>query len=106
MPRPKTLRGSERAPTVRPDHQRQIASRFHGGSGSTEVVRTIIEGDLVVVIYIDCSTVRFGQDDKGPWMLRVTEVFHKQPDKWVRLHRHADPLVQFRDLAATRGLIG
>ena len=37
------------APTVRPDIQRQVASRFQGGSGSTELVRAIVEGDLVVV---------------------------------------------------------
>jgi ketosteroid isomerase-like protein len=94
------------APTVRPDIQRQIASRFQGGSGSTELVRAIVEGDLVVVAYIDRSTVRFdGSDREGPWMLRVTEVFRKQGDKWVRLHRHADPLVRFRDLDSTRTLL-
>jgi hypothetical protein len=37
------------APLVRPDMQRAIASRFQGGAGSTEVVRAIVEGDLVVV---------------------------------------------------------
>lgn len=94
-----------RAPTVRPDVQRQIASLFCGGSGSTEVVRTIFEGDLLVVVYIDRSTVQFGDGDEGPWVLRVTEVFSKQPNKWVRLHRHADPLVHYRDLAATRDLM-
>ena len=51
-------------PRVRPDLQRQIASAIHGGSGSTEVVRTIVEGDLVVVIYIDRSSVRFDDDDE------------------------------------------
>ena len=36
---------------------------------------------------------------------RVTEVFRKQPDRWVRVHRHADPLVQYHDIDATRGLM-
>ena len=96
---------SGQAPTVRPDAQRQIASVFHGGSGSTEVLRTIVEDDLVIVLYIDRSMVNFGQGDEGPWTLRVTEVFRRHPDKWVRLHRHAEPLVRFRDLAATRELM-
>jgi SnoaL-like domain len=94
------------APLVRPDMQRAIASRFQGGAGSTEVVRAIVEGDLVVVVYVDRSTVRFdGSEREGPWMLRVTEVFRRESEKWVRLHRHADPLVRFRDLDATRSLL-
>jgi ketosteroid isomerase-like protein len=96
------------APRVRPEVQRQIASNFNGGSGSTEVIRAIVEGDLVVVVvYVDRSSVRFDQDEpEGPWILRVTEVFRKESDRWVRIHRHADPLVQFRDLVATRKLLG
>jgi len=95
-----------RKPVVQPDRQRQIASMFLGGSGSTEVIRTIVEGDLIVVVSIDRSVVRFGPDHEGPWTLTVTEVFRKSENQFVRLHRHADPLVGFRDLAATRRLMG
>jgi ketosteroid isomerase-like protein len=94
------------APRVQPDIQRQLAARFQGGSGSTELVRSIVEGDLAVVVYIDRSTVRFdGSERETPWMLRVTEIFRKHSDGWVRLHRHADPLVRFRDLDSTRALL-
>jgi ketosteroid isomerase-like protein len=94
------------APRVRPDVQREMAARFGGGSGSTDVVRFIVEGELVVVAYVDRSTVRFdGNDSETPWMLRTTEVFRKVPDGWARLHRHADPLVRFRDLDSTRRLL-
>jgi ketosteroid isomerase-like protein len=94
------------APRVRPDIQRKMATRFGGGSGSTDVVRAIVEGDLVVVVYVDRSTVRFdGNDVETPWMLRTTEVFRKQAGGWVRIHRHADPLVHYRDLDATRRLL-
>ena len=93
-------------PLVRRDMQRQIASRFQGGSGSTELIRSIVEGNLAVVVYIDRSTVRFdGSDHESPWMLRVSEVFRREGMTWVRLHRHADPLVRFRDLDATRNLL-
>ena len=27
------------------------------------------------------------------WDLRVTEVFERRDQQWVRVHRHADPLV-------------
>jgi len=94
------------APQVRPDIQRKMATRFGGGSGSTDVVRAIVEGDLVVVVYVDRSTVRFdGNDHETPWILRTTEVFRKEPDGWVRIHRHADPLVRYRDLDSTRKLL-
>jgi ketosteroid isomerase-like protein len=94
------------APRVRPEVQRELASRFRGGSGSTEVIRTIVEGDLVVVVYIDRSTVQFDDLEAGhPWTLRVTEIFRKQPGGWSRVHRHADPLVRFRDLDSTRQLL-
>jgi ketosteroid isomerase-like protein len=94
------------APKVRPDVQRKLAGEFKGGSGSTELVRTIVEGDLVVAVYIDRSSVRFAdQTDEQPWCLRVTEVFRKQGQRWVRVHRHADPLVRYRDLNTTRSLL-
>ncbi len=94
------------APRVQPEVQRKLAARFGGGTGSTEVVRTIVEGDLVVVVYVDRSSVRFdGSEGETPWMLRVTEVFRKQADERFRLHRHANPLVRFRDLDATRKLL-
>ena len=91
---------------MRPKIQRKVAAQFTGGSGSTELVRAIVEGDLVVAVYIDRSKVRFAdQADDRPWSLRVTEVFRKKDQKWVRIHRHADPLVQYRDLDATRNLL-
>jgi ketosteroid isomerase-like protein len=91
---------------VRPEIQRQLASRFQGGSGSTEVIRAIVEGDLAVVVYVDRSMVRFDDlEQEHPWILRVTEVFRRRPDGWIRVHRHADPLVRFRDLESTRQLL-
>ena len=93
------------APQVRPDIQRAIAARFHGGSGATELVRSIIAGDLAVVVSIDRSMVQFdGYENEQPWNLRVTEVFRRDGDTWVRIHRHADPLVVYRDLDATIAL--
>ena len=39
-----------------------------------------------------------GREDAGRWDLRVTEVFERRNDAWVRVHRHADPLVDRRPL--------
>jgi hypothetical protein len=95
-----------RAPVIRPEIQRMMAERFRGGTGRTEFVRAIVDRDLVVLVLVDRSEVLFeGRDDPQPWALRITEVFRKEGDKYIRLHRHADPLVRFRDLDSTLGLL-
>lgn len=85
--------------------QAAISAQFHGGDGSCEVIRTIVEGDVVIVVMIERSTVTFqALDGPQPWVLRTTQVFRKTPDGWLRLHRHADPLISPRSLVATLAL--
>ena len=45
--------------------QAAISAQFGGGEGAIEVVHTIVEGDLVVVVLIERSEVRFQALD-GP----------------------------------------
>ena len=86
--------------------QAAISAQFHGGEGSCELVRTIVEGDLVIVVLIERSMVSFKAfSTPQPWVLRTTQVFRKTDDGWTRLHRHADPLVTPRSLAATVALV-
>jgi ketosteroid isomerase-like protein len=82
------------------------AQFFHGGDGSCEVVKTVVEGDLVVLVMIERSTVMFeGRALPHPWILRTTQIFRRTDDGWVRLHRHADPLMKLRPLEATLALL-
>ncbi len=82
------------------------ASRFHGGEGRCEVLATIVEHDVVVLVMIERSTVTFdGFDAPQPWVLRTTQVCRRDGDKWVRLHRHADPLIRGRSFEETVGLL-
>ena len=90
-----------RADNVR---QAQIAAQFHGGSGSTEVVKVVVEGELVVVVAVERNVVRFDTETQ-PWILRTTQVFRRERGKWLRVHRHADPLIERRSLADTRALL-
>jgi len=86
--------------------QAAISAQFHGGEGECKVVRTIVEGDVVVVVLIERSTVSFQAfDTPQMWVLRTTQVFRKIDDGWIRLHRHADPLIHPRSLAATLELV-
>jgi ketosteroid isomerase-like protein len=86
--------------------QAAMSARFHGGEGSNELVKTIVEGDLVVVVLIERSAVMFeGHDAPHPWELRTTQIFRRDGERWVRLHRHADPLLVPRSLEATLRLL-
>jgi len=39
------------------------------------------------------------------WDLRVTKLFERRRGEWVRVHRHADPLVERRLLAEVLTLL-
>jgi len=82
--------------------QAQILATFHGGSSECELVHAMTSGDLVVLVMIERSTVTFeGRDRPQPWVLRTTQVFRKDGARWVRLHRHADPLIKRRSFDET-----
>ena len=62
-------------PEIRDAMQTQASSQFHGGEGACELVRAIVEGDLVVLVLVERSTVMFeGHDESQPWVLRTTQV--------------------------------
>jgi ketosteroid isomerase-like protein len=87
--------------------QRQANSAFKGGTGSTELVSAVTGGDLVVLVLIERNEVMFeGRSEPHRWELRTTQVFRRAGDRWIRLHRHADPLLRRRSLDETLALIG
>ncbi len=86
--------------------QAKAAALFRGGTGRCELVKVIAEGDLLVLVMIERSLVRFTEDAAPrPWILRTTQVFRRDGDRWLRLHRHADPLITRRALAETLALL-
>ena len=78
--------------------RQQLAARlFRGGSGACEVVKTMVSGELVVVVLVERNTVVVeGSGEAQAWALRTTQVFERRDHRWVRLHRHADPLIDRR----------
>ena len=88
-----------------PERQQQMARLFHGGTGRNEVVATFVSGDLAVVVLVERNEVTV-QDAERPqrWALRTTQVFERRDGGWVRLHRHADPLIARRSPAETFAL--
>lgn len=85
--------------------QSQVAARFRGGSGTTEIVEAFTSGDLLVLVLVERSQVLFeGREEPQSWVLRTTQVFRREGDGWLRLHRHADPLIKFRSFEETLAL--
>lgn len=82
--------------------QASVVSKFRGGSSQCELVSSMTSGDLVVLVMIERSSVTFeGRDAPQAWVLRTTQVFRKDGDRWLRLHRHADPLIKLRSFDET-----
>jgi hypothetical protein len=88
--------------------KRQAAAvqAFGGGRTQLELVDWFAGGDLAVLVLIERGEVFFeGQSEPQPWILRTTQAFRRAgPEKWVRLSRHADPLIDFRPQPATAKL--
>lgn len=86
--------------------QKRVNESFRGGSGQCEVVRSIAADELLVLVMIERNQVTFeGRDQPQAWSLRTTQVFRRDGNRWVRLHRHADPLLSRRSLDATLALL-
>lgn len=86
--------------------QKRANASFRGGSGRSEVVRSIAADDLLVLVMIERNQVTFeGRSEPHAWNLRTTQVFRRDGNRWVRLHRHADPLLSRRSLEATLALL-
>ena len=86
--------------------QKRLSERlFHGGSGTCELVKAIASGNLLVLIMLERNQVKFeGHTEPHPWVLRTTQVFRRDGDRWLRLHRHADPLIDRHSVDETLAL--
>src|SRR3954464_2028830 len=84
------------------DRQRGVSAQWRSGSGEVELMNGGLSGDVAWLVMIERATVIFVEDPLGVerrWDLRVTEVFRRRDNRWERIHRHADPLVDRRPLA-------
>ena len=85
--------------------QRRMSAMFRGGTGKCELVRSFAADDLLVLVMIERNQVMFeGRAEPHAWTLRTTQVFRRDGARWVRLHRHADPLIERRSLDDTLAL--
>lgn len=82
--------------------QAEVAAKFHGGTARYELLKAMSSGDLLVLVMIERCEVSFeGRTRPQPWILRTTQVFQRDGEGWMRLHRHADPLFERRSFDDT-----
>jgi hypothetical protein len=87
--------------------QRRAVSQFESGTGDVEFLNGGVSGDVAWVVLIEHAMVKFkGHDQPRRWDLRVTEVFERRDGSWLRVHRHADPLVDRHPLDEVLTLMG
>lgn len=71
-----------------------VAQQWTSGTGTVELVNGGVDGDLAWLALIERATVTLiGQVAPRRWDLRVTEVWRRADERWDRVHRHADPLL-------------
>jgi ketosteroid isomerase-like protein len=86
--------------------QARVAAQFKGGTADVELIASYESGDLIVLVLVERGRVQFdGSDEPRPWTLRTTQVYRREGDRWLVVHRHADPLIEFRNLNQTVTLV-
>lgn len=85
--------------------QAEVSAKFHGGTARFELLKAMSSGDLLVLVMLERCEVTFeGRTRPQPWILRTTQVFQRDGEGWMRLHRHADPLFERRSFDETLAL--
>lgn len=100
--------GFSRGGEATADRQRAVAAQWRTGTGSIDFLNEGLSGDMAWLVFMERATVVFAGDPPGAehrWDLRVTEIFRRVGDGWERVHRQADPLVDFRPLAEVAALL-
>ena len=82
-----------------PERIDRMGRFFKHGDFQQEVVQSFATDNMIVLATIERSNVEVGGLPAQDWSLRVTSVFRKEGDRWVLVHRHADPFVEDVPLA-------
>jgi hypothetical protein len=71
-----------------------MSAKFQSGTAKYELRKAMRRNLLVAVLVERCELPFEGHAQPQPWILRTTQVFKRDGDRWLRLHRHADPLIK------------
>jgi ketosteroid isomerase-like protein len=74
------------------------ASKYSGGElGEFETVAKLVTPELAYLVEVERCRAKVGSNENlTPVSLRVTSVFRPENGVWRLVHRHADPITDFR----------
>jgi ketosteroid isomerase-like protein len=74
------------------------ASKYSGGElGEFETVSKQVTPELAYLVEVErCRAKVGGREEATPVALRVTSIFRPEDGVWKLVHRHADPITDFR----------
>ena len=74
------------------------ASKYSGGElGEIEMVAKLVTPELAYLVEIERCRAKVGSNENlTPVSLRVTSIFRPENGDWRLVHRHADPITDFR----------
>ena len=82
-----------------PERIDRMGRFFRNGDFQQEVIQSFATENMIVLATIERTNAQVGGMPAQNWSLRVTSVFRKDGDRWVLVHRHADPFVDEVSLA-------
>jgi ketosteroid isomerase-like protein len=104
-----TIFGPFGGPALRgrtPGAAARVAGLFSDGTSDIELVDAIVASDVVCLVMVErCEATFAGIEGQQRWDLRTTQVYRRTGDEWHIVHRHAEPLVDTRDLGETLALL-
>jgi uncharacterized protein (TIGR02246 family) len=103
-----TIFGPFGGPVLRgrtPGAAARVAGLFSDGTADIELIVAIVAGDVVCLVMVErCEASFAGVEGRQRWDLRTTQVYRRTDGHWHIIHRHAEPLVEARDLRETLAL--
>jgi ketosteroid isomerase-like protein len=82
----------------------EIGRFFRNGTLRQEFVQGYSTSDMAALVVIEHCRGEVGGLAMQDWSLRVTLVYRRDGDKWLLVHRHADPLANGITVAQSAAL--
>jgi ketosteroid isomerase-like protein len=86
----------------------RVAGLFSDGTAELELVDSVVSaaGDVACLIMVErCEATFAGVEGRRRWDLRTTQIYRRTGEDWFVIHRHAEPLLDSRDLHETLALL-
>jgi ketosteroid isomerase-like protein len=89
-----------------PEAAARVAALFSDGVSDIDLVDAVVSDEVVCLVMVERCEANFaGVERRRRWDLRTTQIYRRSGDVWHLVHRHAEPLIDPRNLAETLDLL-